>query len=390
MAHDPRRHLQYLRQALESDKRPLGLFLGAGCPLAIQAPQGQSTLRLIPDIAGLLAITDAAAAESGVSIAYTTLKAHFDEDHLDPPNVETLLSHIRALRTVAGSGTVRGVNAAQLDAVEALMAKSIVGAVNKPLPSSDTPYHRVAAWIAGLPRHEAIELFTTNYDLLFEQALEETRTPFFDGFVGARQPFFDVAAIEDDLLPARWARLWKIHGSINWAVGYGGQIIRTSVSGTGNLIYPSHLKYEQSRRMPYLAMLDRLKSFLRRTSAVLVTVGYSFRDDHINEAIIQGLQGNSTSMAFGLLHGNLDSYVVGKRLAERRVNLTLLGRDAGVVATRSDTYAPADGPPLTGVKVSEAADAEPKTTTVELGDFAVFAEFLRELVGGRSMPLDEV
>jgi hypothetical protein len=389
LAHDPRRHLTYLRQALESDKRPLALFLGAGCPLAIRVVSGATTSPLIPDISGLLSITDGAAAASEDRKAYETLKAHFREDHLGTPNIETLLSHIRALRIVAGAGTVRGVTAEQLDRVEALITKSIVGAVNKSLPSSDSPYHRMAAWIAGLPRHDPIEVFTTNYDLLVEQALEETRTPFFDGFVGAREPFFDVAAIEDDVLPARWARLWKIHGSINWSIASNGQAIRVSGSGQGNLIYPSHLKYEQSRRMPYLAMLDRLKTFLRHNSAFLVTVGYSFRDDHINEAIVQGLQGNSSSMAFGLMHGNLTTYPTGTQLARRRVNLTLLGRDAGIVATRSDGYSGFDGPPATGIEATPATDTEASITRVVLGDFAVFSEFLREMVGGRSMPLSD-
>ena len=385
MAHDPRRHLTYLRQALESDKRPLALFLGAGCPLAIRIVSGATTSPLIPDIAGLLLITDNAAAASPDRTAYEALKAHFAEDQLGAPNIETLLSHIRALRIVAGKGTVRGVTAEQLDRVEALITKSIVEAVNKSLPSSDTPYHRIASWVAGLPRHDPVEVFTTNYDVLAEQALEETRTPFFDGFVGAREPFFDVAAIEDDVLPSRWARLWKIHGSINWSIASTEQVVRVSGSGQGSLIYPSHLKYEQSRRMPYLAMLDRLKTFLRRNSAFLVTVGYSFRDDHINEAIVQGLQGNSTSMAFGLMHGNLANYPAGSQLAERRVNLTLLGRDAGIVATRSDGYLGIDGGPPTGIEVIAAVGAEPSASRVVLGDFAVFAEFLREMVGGRSM-----
>jgi hypothetical protein len=33
---DPSRQLNYLQQCLSSDKEPLGLFLGAGCPMAVR------------------------------------------------------------------------------------------------------------------------------------------------------------------------------------------------------------------------------------------------------------------------------------------------------------------------------------------------------------------
>lgn len=387
MTHDPRRHIAYMRQALESDKRPLALFLGAGCPMALQLSTADGTQALIPDIVGLMEITDAAAETSPVRQTYKALKAQVANGNRNA-NIESLLTHVRALRAVVGTGEIRGVSAKQLDEVETFICEHIAVAVNKPLPSGDTPYHRMAAWIGGMPRHQAVEIFTTNYDLLTEQSLEETRTPFFDGFVGARKPFFDVAAIEDDVLPNRWARLWKIHGSINWSVDEGGNVVRSDSPGKPPLIFPSHLKYEESRRMPYLALLDRLKSFLRRNSAVLVTVGYSYRDDHINEAIVQGLQGNSTTTAFGLLFGPLGDYDTGRRLAERRVNLILLARDSGTVATRSDVYAATDGPSMTGVVAKSAANGGTPPTEVTLGDFQIFAEFLRELVGNQRVPRD--
>jgi hypothetical protein len=43
--------------------------------------------------------------------------------------------------------------------------------------------------------------------------------------------------------------------------------------------------------MPYLAMLDRLRAFLKQPAGVLIIAGFSFGDDHLNEIIVQGLQG---------------------------------------------------------------------------------------------------
>ena len=50
--HEPLKQIDYLRQCLSSDKKPLGLFLGAGCPMAIKVG-GSGNNPLIPDIAGI-------------------------------------------------------------------------------------------------------------------------------------------------------------------------------------------------------------------------------------------------------------------------------------------------------------------------------------------------
>jgi len=55
VAQDPNRQVGYLQQCLSSDKKPLGLFLGAGCPLAILSDDGKKT-PLIPDIEGITKI----------------------------------------------------------------------------------------------------------------------------------------------------------------------------------------------------------------------------------------------------------------------------------------------------------------------------------------------
>ena len=57
--------------------------------------------------------------------------------------------------------------------------------------------------------------------------------------------------------------------------------------------------------MPYLAMIDRLRSFLRQPSAFLVTIGYSYGDEHLNEVLDQSVRSNETSAAYGLLYKNL-------------------------------------------------------------------------------------
>jgi hypothetical protein len=229
-------------------------------------------------------------------------------------------------------------------------------------------------------------MFTTNYDLLAEQALEENRVPYFDGFLGSRDTFFDLQAMEQDQLPIRWARLWKIHGSVNWVEGDDGKIHRRSSSSSKQLIYPSHLKYDESRRMPYLAMLDRLRAFLSQPAAILIVCGYSFRDEHLNEVMLQGLQGNSTASIFALLYSKLSNYDSATQLASTRSNLNILARDGGVLGTRAAKWSTSDSKPPQpeGPGVIWTADPQNQSTfhsEFVLGDFAKLGLFLQDIIG---------
>ncbi|MCZ8488372.1 SIR2 family protein [Vibrio lentus] len=44
---------------------------------------------------------------------------------------------------------------------------------------ANTPYHDLCTWIGSIDRRMPIELFTTNYDLLLEEALEDEEIPYF-------------------------------------------------------------------------------------------------------------------------------------------------------------------------------------------------------------------
>jgi len=247
---------------------------------------------LIPGIEGLTKVVCDKLASSEKKDDLEKVLGHFKTDGCNEPNIEDILSHIRSLRQVAGKEGVRGLTAIELDQLDNDICNTIVDLVDKELPGNDTPYHKVATWIGAIQRTQPIEIFTTNYDLLMEQALEKHRVPHFDGFIGSYRTFFDTYAIEEDELPSRWARLWKLHGSINWHQNDNGGVSRVKVdSEQCHVIHPSHLKYDESRRMPYLAMIDRLRAFLKKPSSVLITCGYSFRDVHINANFLEGLQG---------------------------------------------------------------------------------------------------
>ncbi len=388
--HDPIRQASYLQQCLSNGKRPVGFLLGAGCPVSVRIADGAETRPLIPDSAGLTKEICASLEASPLAEHFKTLCGHFTEDGKADPSVEDMLSHLRSLRQAAGVQAVRGLITVNLDELDKAIGDAIYRIANQTLPTTDTPYHKMAVWAGAMERSYPVEFFTTNYDLLLEQALEATRVAYFDGFVGSFQPFFDPHAMEEDLLPARWARLWKIHGSISWRQDGNGVVTRALPVNDGfrRVIHPSHLKYDESRRMPYLAMMDRLRAFLRKPSAVLMICGYSFRDDHVNEVIVQGLQGTPTAAAFALLHGPMGGYQTASELARRRANLTLLARDAAIVGTRPGPWASREAPnesdaPLAVEWIVPAGQpaGSAKNAQFLLGDFAHFGTFLADLIG---------
>lgn len=384
MEHDAARQVSYIQQALSQNKRPTGFFIGAGCPLAIRNPDHTP---LIPDVAGLTQkIADTFATAPNKADWETLIKAVV-EDGGDIGNIEHILSNIRQLAAVAGKSSVRGLTRAALDKLDATICGVISKLVDKALPDLGSPYHNLAIWIRSIRRVLPVQVFTTNYDLLMEQALEESATPYFDGFVGSRQAFFDLGAVEDEnILPARWARLWKIHGSLNWRLTADGKrVVRSDNQDktASYLIYPSHLKYDQSRKMPYLAMLDRLKIFLLQPNATLFMSGYSFSDEHINDIIRSALEANPTAQAFALMYGDLDveKYKKARECGCLLPNLTVIGDHSAIIGRNHGPWKDVpDGLSSSTTPGAITTDADGKVT-VGMGDFASFGTLLRHLTG---------
>jgi len=368
--HDPSLQAHYLRQCLSHDKRPIGLLLGAGCPMAVRVNSGGTDQPLIPDIGGVTSIVFSKLTSSVHKKSFEVAHAHFSTDGLPAPTIEEFLSHLRSLEKVAGKDSVRGLSATELAELDKAVCEILVDITNKNLPGPGTAYHNLGAW---------------------EEALEANRVPYFDGFVGSRSTFLDLQSIEDGKLPARWNRVWKIHGSLNWYEGDTGNIHRGLPdgglpSGKRRVIYPSHLKYDESRQMPYLCMIDRLRYFFKNAAPVLITCGFSFSDQHLNEILLQRLQGNPTAIIFALLHSDLSKYAELTTLAQNRVNLNVLAKDKGIIGTHIALWT--QGRDANSCVDSTAIEwrvdpgnASLKNAQFLLGDFQRFATFAKELVG---------
>lgn len=398
--HDPVRHLEYLRQSLSQDKKPIGFFVSAGCPLSITMPPGEGPL--IPDVKRL---TEWVNIQLVGDIKYQLLLSELEKAKKDKNNIEDILSFLRGLQQVAVGGDVRGLSESDLVCLEKLVCEKIVEKINKALPDNNTPYHTLSKWISSIDREIPIEIFTTNYDLLMEDALESLEIPFFDGFVGARKSFFDLRAVENGLIPIHWTRLWKIHGSINWY--QEGELEQKKIyrlseikSGASHLIYPSHLKYDQSRKMPYLALIDQLNRFIRQKSSLLIISGYSFNDQHLNDTIINALKANPSAMVLALMHESYllddkkERYQNAYKLAEDRHNFNLWTFDKAIIGTNIGEWKKTKDSDDTDIakfieEVPKKTISTEIETLVKLGDFAIFTNFLKMLIGNNKEPKKE-
>ncbi|MGB5990031.1 MAG: SIR2 family protein [Marinifilaceae bacterium] len=386
--HDPIKQIRFLSQILSNDKKSISFFLSAGCPLGVNMPKDEWPL--IPAIKELTQkVNKALCHKERSELKYSLLLNEVNKDGKDQDNIELVLSFVRSLKEVSSGDAVRGFTRVELENIEKEICSVIAKLINVELPSDITPYHKFASWIASIDREKPIEIFTTNYDLLVEQALEETSVPYFDGFVGARNSFFDLRAIEDNAIPTHWTRLWKIHGSLNWYQSENS-VHRSTGSNIqdqeSHLIYPSHLKYNQSRKMPYLALIDHLTNSIKIEPSILITSGYSFNDEHINDAILKALKANPASVVIALLFGKLSNYPRAEEIVCRRPNISLWASDKAIIGTKKGSWKNMEE----FDKDDNIADVIERKNNIEsgeiswevnLGDFAKLGDFLQELVG---------
>lgn len=385
MKHDQLRHLRNLRLLLSQDKSPIGFFLAAGCPRSVKDNVGTP---LLPDMAELSKLLSAQHTSDAPDTSYMRLNVELRKCRKNVENVEDVLTFIRSMKEVAvGGGVVRGFSEDELVGLEKEICDTITMAVNKDLPAGENSYRKLAKWMSAIDRSIPVEIFTTNYDLLMEQALEEHFVPFFDGFSGSRYPFFDIHSVQENDIPPYWTRLWKLHGSINWKLE-GKNVSRVSkdVAGSPELIYPSKLKYDQSRKMPFLAMSDRLTYYLLKPHAVLIVCGYSFNDEHINDTIINALKVNQSANVIAMMYGKMrndkgelnSSEVVNR--AKERPNLSVWFDDRAIIGAQECEWTDYDesNKDFAGISLN-IIDKH-----VALGDFDALTSFLYQLIGGYS------
>ena len=128
ITHDLIRHLKALRQTLSQDKKPIGFFISAGCPLSVEMDD-ITKWPLIPDMQRLSKYVSSKlkSTDPGKPSDFDRLIAELKLAKKDENNLEDILSFIRSLKDVAyGGGTVRGLKEQELMDLEQIICKQFV------------------------------------------------------------------------------------------------------------------------------------------------------------------------------------------------------------------------------------------------------------------------
>lgn len=354
-SHDPREFIRGIQQILINNTIRIGFLFGAGTSMAapLTNKEGEELFddkkRLKPLIPGVWTMTDkiiSGIKDKDLKKALETIKEELEESEKDESKkasvfmLENIISSIDQKLRVIGKGTLCGLNRERLKELRALFQKEIKSLVavhtNKDihLEKSSRLHYDFARWIRYAARKNAIEIFTTNYDYLFEIGFESQNLPYFDGFVGAYKPFFDPVSVENDLLLPQWTRLWKLHGSLGWGYDHEEKrIIRSrEISDDGIVIYPSLLKYDDSRKQPYSSYIERLSSFLKKDDGILFICGYSFGDEHINDTIMNALaQSRSTTIIALVFDEKLNEESIPVKIGKRSNKIMICGNKSALI-----------------------------------------------------------
>lgn len=165
-------------------------------------------------------------------------------------------------------------------------------------------YRKLLFRSGNLPR---VNVFTTNYDLNNERALDELGAVYCNGFSGFINRRYNPAIFKHGLYAEMDTKdkslaqidnyffLYKLHGSINWVRDDSQKtffgVTEKQEVGTKDarhmMIYPTPHKQEDSFGIPYSDMFREFQAKISRNNSVLVCIGYGFNDDHVNNIIFR-------------------------------------------------------------------------------------------------------
>lgn len=347
--HDPSEYIRGIQQILISDKKKIGFLFGAGSSLAHKSEKSLT----VPAIGKMT--SEIVEVVSKINPKYKTaleeIKVELGQSNF---NIETLLSNLEQKFSFIGIGILNTldktdfcnlikeikkevrekVSVHSIDLCDTINKREIKQIVTKEIVD-ELVQSDFANWIGQAERKYPIEIFTTNYDFLFELGLEHKEIPYYDGFCGSLRAFFNPESVEDLNFLPKQTKLWKLHGSLGWHYDNDTEkILRVSPDDEDILIYPSTLKYKDSKKQPYESLLDRLSNFIKQDDAILITCGYSWGDEHINSRIISALKTDTTSHVIGLLFDKYDKIKTDSKVSKigmENTKISLYGSRSSVI-----------------------------------------------------------
>ena len=224
------------------------------------------------------------------------------EKSISEMDIEGFLSYLLLYEKVNGA-----LNNADGVRVVDKLEKKISEACNLKLDQKNTHHgmflRKLTSRKLTFPR---LELFTLNYDTLFEQAAQNLGFTLIDGFsfsyprkFSGRNFNYDIVCRDNSRLrkeenfAPNVLKLFKLHGSIDWK--REGDFVYQMGSKTDKpcVVYPASDKYESSYEQPYFEMMSHFQQTLRKEGTLLIVVGFGFQDKHIQNVIKEAIATNS-------------------------------------------------------------------------------------------------
>ena len=201
--------------------------------------------------------------------------------HISQTDISTTLRTLRKVK----EGAIIPLN----DAIKARIYK---------LYGKTPPHEKLSPWVHFLSElrqlDSCLQIFTTNYDLVLEEAIKQAGVHVNYGLDSTgRRTRLDVdfwRLPKGHLKPS--GLLTKLHGSVDWQ-RENGEIIVGSSHFTGEhenhcLLYPGHKGSPDTE--PFITFHNHLRNVVQRKYGSLtaaVFVGYAFRDDYINTILAE-------------------------------------------------------------------------------------------------------
>ena len=272
----------------------LNILIGAGCSSHIKKQDEEWIECGIPGMASLY--NRFFEEHQDFNIAGKQVNDEFDG------NLEKMLEYMGAVSVVNPVNLVDKDIDEKITLVKQFIQKQIESGISSEVVLK--LYREFYIKIAGKGRKHPVNVFTTNYDLYNEKALDSLSFSYNNGFVGTYRRTFNPASyryayVEDmQLSKETWERvpnfynLYKLHGSISW-IKENDEILEknyeTIESDDLVMIYPTPLKDRSTLMTPYSDLFRSMENSLLLSNSVLITLGYSFSDDHINRLILNSL-----------------------------------------------------------------------------------------------------
>ncbi|MCY8373218.1 SIR2 family protein [Bacillus haynesii] len=196
-----------------------------------------------------------------------------------------------------------------------------------------------------MKNYSPVNIFTTNYDLFNEVAMEDLGIHYTNGFTGTVKRIFSPSVFQLRLVDdenrykdkwsvfRRYIKLYKIHGSIDWKYDSKSEsVIQSNIKEADwkdTLIYPTINKHLETQQSPYSELFRSLTINLQKPNSTLIVMGYGFPDEHINNIFSQSLMNDDFTL---IVFGNKDEEGASKfiRKHQNKQNFHFIGGNINI------------------------------------------------------------